>query len=387
MASLQERKRKNGSSFVIQFMLFGVRKTMFLDGKYSRSFAREIKERVERIACCIESCDELDRGTSQWLSEIGDDLRERLESVGLVEVQKIVTIGNILDQFIDQSEDRKASTLEAYESTFRRAKMFFDRETPCDGITASDCREWKRFELQRWSKATVAADVGKMRTAFNWAIKNGILEKNVFTKIKRGSQENKDREFFVPMEWYEKLLESCPDQTWRTIVALCRIGGLRCPSEVLGVRWEDVNWEHNRLLVRSPKTEHVSGHASRTIPLWSELRKELEAQFEQAEEGGSPFVIPRYHGSESPKNMRCCFERIIFHAGLPQWERIFHNLRGSRSNELFASLPSYLASYWMGQTEAVARKHYLHATDQDYEKALDCCDKEVVKTVAVQPVF
>ena len=36
------------------------------------------------------------------------------------------------------------------------------------------------------------------------------------------------------------ILEACPDQEWRTLFALVRYGGLRCPSEVLKLKWSDI---------------------------------------------------------------------------------------------------------------------------------------------------
>ncbi len=368
MASLQERKRKNGSSWVIQFYINGKRKNVFLSDKYSKVYAKEIAGIVERLAECVEIETEPDRRTKAWLSEIGDDLRDRIASAGLIVVPESLTLGDIWDRFLDEPGDRKQSTLTGYDVSRKRFFSFFDKEGEPEEVTEADAADWKESLLERFKVPTVAGTISRTKAVFAWAEKRGLIAKNVFADLKRGSYKNKDREFFVPLPWYEKLLDACPDQTWRTIVALCRVGGLRCPSEVLGVRWEDVNWEHDRLLVRSPKTEHVSGHASRTIPLWSELRKELEAQFEQAEEGGSPFVIADHRGRSG--NLRTYFEKIVFWAGLPQWERLFQNLRASRSNELFSEYPSHVASEWMGQSEIIARSHYLHATDQDYEKAL-----------------
>lgn len=70
--------------------------------------------------------------------------------------------------------------------------------------------------------------------------------------------------------------------TWRTIVALSRLGGLRCPSEVLSLRWRDIDWHAGRMLVTSPKTEHHLGRGSRSVPLFPELRAVLEEAFELA---------------------------------------------------------------------------------------------------------
>ena len=40
-------------------------------------------------------------------------------------------------------------------------------------------------------------------------------------------------------------------------MVLARYGGLRCPSEVLSLRWQDVDWEMQRVTAPSPKTESL----------------------------------------------------------------------------------------------------------------------------------
>jgi hypothetical protein len=37
-------------------------------------------------------------------------------------------------------------------------------------------------------------------------------------------------------------------------VALCRFAGLRCPTEVLALRWGDVLWDQERMNVPNVKT-------------------------------------------------------------------------------------------------------------------------------------
>ena len=96
---------------------------------------------------------------------------------------------------------------------------------------------------------------------------------------------------------YAKLLDACPNQEWRTIIALARIGGLRCPSELQQLRWSDINWSENRFLVHSPKTEHHEGKQERLVPLFPELREELKRHFSLDGTEGNEFVIQDLQGT------------------------------------------------------------------------------------------
>jgi len=50
----------------------------------------------------------------------------------------------------------------------------------------------------------------------------------------------------------------------------------------------------NRFWVHSPKTEHRERHRERNVPLFPELRAELERHFSLVETKGNEFVIEHY---------------------------------------------------------------------------------------------
>ena len=66
---------------------------------------------------------------------------------------------------------------------------------------------------------------------------------------------NKEREFFVTQAMARRVLDACPDNEWRLLFALCRFGGLRCPSEPLALRWGDMDWER----IQDARTEPEDG--------------------------------------------------------------------------------------------------------------------------------
>src|SRR5262249_7278013 len=142
--------------------------------------------------------------------------------------------------------------------------------------------------------STVPRICGRAKQFFRYAVRKKLLAENPFGDMKSlAVKANKDREFFVTREAASQVLAACPDNEWRLLFALCRFGGLRCPSEPLALRWGDIDWERDRFRVSSPKTEHHEGKESRWVPIFPELRPYLEAAFEAAAEGVE-FVITRY---------------------------------------------------------------------------------------------
>ena len=101
-------------------------------------------------------------------------------------------------------------------------------------------------------------------------------------------------------------------------MSLIRFGGLRCPSETVELRWQDIDWDRGRILARGGKTK------PKTIPLYDEIRPHLEAAFEAAEEG-AVHVITRYRSANA--NLRTQLLRILEDASLPAWPRPVHKQR------------------------------------------------------------
>ncbi|MBI2477679.1 MAG: site-specific integrase [Planctomycetia bacterium] len=210
---------------------------------------------------------------------------------------------------------------------------------------------------------------GRARQFFRAAIKRRLIaaDANPFGEMKGiAVQANKDRFYFVSREEAAKVLDACPDSQWRLLFALSRYGGLRCPSEHLALKWADIDWELGRMQVRSSKTEHHEGKGSRVVPIFPELRPYLEEVWDAAEPG-TEYVITRYRDANS--NLRTQLERIIKRAGLETWPKLFQNLRSTRETELAERFPLHVVCAWIGNSQAVAAKHYLQVTDQHFSDA------------------
>src|SRR5687768_1892846 len=111
-------------------------------------------------------------------------------------------------------------------------------------------------------------------------------------------------------------------------------------------------WTGRRTVtVRSPKTEHHKGKASRQIPIFPELRPYLDEVWESVEPG-MLWVITRYRHTNI--NLRTQLERIIAKAGLESWPKLFQNLRSTRETELAEEYPLHVVTAWLGNSQIMA---------------------------------
>jgi integrase len=98
----------------------------------------------------------------------------------------------------------------------------------------------------RLAAATVAKRVNLAKQVFRAAVRWGWLDGSPFDGLRAGSQSNPAWDRSIRLETIRDILDACPSIEWRLLVALARLAGLRCPSEIGAVTWADVNWEKGR---------------------------------------------------------------------------------------------------------------------------------------------
>lgn len=318
----------------------------------------------------------------RWLESIDDRLHARVARLGLVEPRvnaESVTLADLLNRF-DAASAVKASTRAAYKQTIDSLRALLGADTPLASITPSHADSWRKSiaepvkikgddgkeRIKRLAPATVAKRVHVARAIFKRAVRWGLISSSPFADLRAGSQSNPDRAFYVSNETVRSILEACPDDQWRAIIALSRLAGLRCPSEIVALRWGDVNWERGRLTVRSPKTARHEGHAVRVVPIAPELRPLLQDLFDRAEVGEEA-VVPRL--GDPRMNLRTTFGKIIARAGLKPWPRLFHNMRASCATDWVERFPNHVVAGWLGHSPMIAAQHYLQVRDAHFDLA------------------
>jgi hypothetical protein len=111
------------------------------------------------------------------------------------------------------------------------------------------------------------------------------------------------------------------------------------------------------------------------VPIFPELRPYLNAAWDEAERlqtepDSKPreFVIVKHRNP--PPVLRRQLERIIKAAGLKRWPKLWQNLRSTRKTELSESFPMHVVCQWIGNSEAVAKQHYLQVTEDQMARAV-----------------
>lgn len=324
-------------------------------GKFNKKQAQRICSGVEAILSAQAAGTGLDAETRKWLATISPQLHQKLVNVGLVQPRATMFLDEFIEEYKSKRVDTKESTKLKWRSAQRKLVAFFGAKKNLRDVNSGEADEFRLFLLgQGLEENSVRRYCGIAKQFFGAALKRKLIEENPFSGVVAAVTGNADKFYFLSRSDAEKILEVCPDLQWKLIFVLTRFGGLRCPSELFQLKWSDLEWDVGKMTVRSPKTEHHKGKASRLVPIFPELRGLLKEAFD-ANGGKDGFVVPKC--KNATQNFRTTFIKILKRAGLKPWPKLFQNLRSTRQTELCEKFPSHVVSSWIGNSESVAKRH------------------------------
>ena len=356
----------------------GTRRTLYV-GAMPKKLAESMRLKLEALVAAKIVGASVPDEVSRWVSGLDDALAEKLAKLGLIESRKRpgdnLTLNEFIESFIAGRMDVKPGTVMNYRMCQAKLVAYFTATKRLVDVTPLDAdrfRSWLKNGTKGEGAKTELSEnytrtlVKNAKLIFGAAMKGRLIVSNPFAGHKTNVTSNRERMVFVDHETIQRVLDACPSAKWRAIVSLCRFGGLRCPSEVLSLRWDDVDFERGRMRVRSSKTEHHEGGGVREVPLFPEVRTALSELF--LEPDGGELVIPMVNRDRT-SNLRTTFAKIITRAKVDPWGKPFQNLRSSRETELVQTHPVHVVTAWLGNTPKVAMAHYLQVRDTDFEAA------------------
>jgi integrase len=382
MASIA--RDKNGNRRILFVAPDGKRPTIRL-GKVSQRAAEAVKFRVEQLLAAKLTGHAIEADTAGWVANLEPAMAKKLAAVGLIlkpEAKAAETLQGFINQYVGGQSDIKARTAVRLEQAGRKLVEHFGADRQLPSFTTGDADGFRLWLVgQGLAENTVRRLCGRAKQFFRAAQRRKLVTDNPFADLVSAVRGNPSRLYFVTRDDAAKVLDACPDAEWRLLFALARFGGVRTPSESLALKWGDIDWEHDRIRVPSPKTEHIEGKELRLIPMFPELLPHLEAAFDEAQPG-TEYVITRYRGGNV--NLRTQLERIIRRAGVTPWGKPWQNLRSTRETELMEEYPAHVVCAWIGNSESVARKHYLQLTDEHFARAVQGGPSKAAQKAAQQ---
>lgn len=373
MASLN----KDSKGWRVEFTVPGEKRRPLRLGKaISEKSANEIKRHVERIIESKTTGLPVAADTQKWLLDLPDSRRDQLIRLGLIRDsgrRASSTLGGFLSDYMRSRTDVEKSTKTNLETAKRWLLTFFGEQRELDSITPGEADQYRAWLGSDGKQApnTVKRLCSRAKQFFRAALRRRLIRENPFQDMKHlvVGASPKSRVRFIDEVIAQQVLAACPNAHWRAVFALARYGGLRVPSEICLLRWQDIDWENGRLLVNCQKTKGHEGKELRLTPLFPELRRELEAWRAEAPKDRE-FVLK---AAISPKtNLRTGLLKILKRAKIKPWPKLYQNLRSSRVTELRnQGFRENMVAQWLGHSVKIADEHYDQITDDQFRRAIE----------------
>lgn len=229
------------------------------------------------------------------------------------------------------------------------------------------------------SARSLAKDRATLHLLFEFALDLEVADANPVARAKSPKGDQREPVILSP-DQYEALLTACAGRPMLELYVLV-LGetGVRCDSEALWLRWEDVDLERGLLTVESVrKGRRTKSGKSRRVPMTRRLRDAMRAhmaRFRFARYGSplapTPWVfhhdVKRRHAKagERIRSLRRAFAGAVKRAGLPQYLNQ-HDLRHCRVTRWLAEgQPVAVVQKAMGHSDVRTTLRYLHLVDAD----------------------
>ena len=365
MATLSTSKKDKTKSIQFRFDPKQKKHTIYL-GKISKKASELILIRVEELIAAKISHSPIPTETASWVASIGDKLRNKLYKLGLVDKATnnvLVTLEELIQQFVKYQVVTPA-TLGVYKQSINSLLKHFGAKTLIATIDVKAADQWRTaIGNTGLAEPTISKRIQNVKAIFSKAVTWKMISSNPFSHLKQGSQQNRSRIEYVSKEIIEQVMNACSNAESKAIIGLARFAGLRCPSEIIPLKWKHIDFIAGTINVTSPKTKN-SGKGMRMVPLDPDLAKLLIA----VKPGSSEDPVISELASKS-KNFRGMLLTAIKKSGNEPWERIFHNLRdscGSDWNDKIGN--AFAASAMMGHSVKVAAEHYNKVRSSHFSK-------------------
>lgn len=368
MAFIETRTGTKGKSYAVRFVYRGKECRVSLDSSYTKSDAEAARQAVEGYLRSERLGEPLDRKTRAYFDAAPRDLIKRFSTLGLSAAKTNVTVEDCWKLFERYEESQvKDSTALHRLTVFNRFRAFFPAGVRFSDLTPEFVREF-RDELDRlYAPTTVNKSIGDLRTFGKWAVDRGYADENPFLCVRRGQTGNRARDFQVPAEWTQRILDACPSQNWRTLYCLWRHAGLR-QQEPMGLTRESIDLRERKLRVHSTKTERYGeNHGDRVVPIVPTLYAELRRHLKDLPKN-EPYLI----WENRRKAFDGGFRRILADAGLERWPKLFQNLRSSCENDWIRDgIPPHVVADWLGHSVRTQEAYYLRILPEYFDRVIN----------------
>jgi integrase len=279
------------------------------------------------------------------------------------------TFAEMADEYLEAKSNKRS--LRCDRSMLRHLVPVFGSSL-VHTITKAEVEVYARTRRKTVSGATVNRDLALLRHLFNLAIEKGYMRDNPVRGVKKAKESPSRRKYIFTEDEIQALVNASAPHL-RPILAVAIGTGLR-KGDILGLRWDEVDFAHNVISLYQQKTEEPL-----EIPMLAMVRELLWRLKGTA--GESPLVFA-WEGKRIV-DIRRAFHTALRRSGLAAKGYHFHDLRRTFATMLYnRGVHLTKIQRLLGHRSILTTERYLGVKFEETRQAIAVLDVPAMNALA-----
>ena len=188
--------------------------------------------------------------------------------------EKKVDFSVFAKEYLRYSKENKSQTTYRRDLTIINTHLIpYFKGKLLNEITERDIESYRTKRLEEGVKpSTTNREIDTIKAMFNKATRWGYIRSNPAKGVRKRKVARRHPRFLT-LEEIERLLSAC-DEPLYTFVLIGLYTGMR-KSEILHLRWEDIDFKNRLILVNNSDEFHTKNYEPRAIPMHPTLYEHL----------------------------------------------------------------------------------------------------------------
>lgn len=289
-----------------------------------------------------------------------------------------LTVKELMTQYFANSESNAQTIQQCKYHANQFINVFGERKAT--NIDNEDIFKFSSLQkLRGICQTTINRRIGILKTALNWAVRNGLLASSPLANLQL--PKAKSIRISPPTsKEAQAMLRAASPHIQRIIMIGIYAGPRIGPSELFRLEWKDVDLEN--AMFRMPNAKKSSFNESRDIPIHPNLLTAMIQWSKQDAVAGMSYVI--HYGGKQIKNIQHSWKKMLIRAGITRRIRPYDLRHAFATYALAGSADIGSVAAIMGHTDAsMILKVYQHVQDAQKRAAVQavkdilCLNKEI----------
>jgi len=307
------------------------------------------------------------RPAEEFARQRYDEARERLLGP---DSSKPVRFADFVRTCLERLRSDVSPAWDGVQRDYLRAHFlpFFGEERLLHTIRPVDLERYKQERLGVGARpVTVNKELAVLSKIFREAVEWGRLRVSPFLGVHRVPLDRDPETRALLSEEAARLLDAAREDPFGAFLWIGLHTGMR-PSEILGLRWEDVDFRKNSIAVVHREDRSVKTRRTRYVAVHPDLRAYLLGLPRPMDRSG--YLFPGEKGPHRSRYIRRSFDRIAERAGL---EGVTPYMLRHTAATMLAAAGCSLAQLKaiLGHRTFESTQRYIHLTHEDLTGAVE----------------